>query len=65
VSNSTMSQLQKEIDDLRVLVMQLSHIVLSRVFEKAELPNFQKSDAPQTYHGQVTASSASLIFATA
>ena len=46
MSNSTMSQLQKEIDDLRMPVMQLSHIVLSRVFEKSELPNLQKSDAP-------------------
>ena len=38
MSNSTISHLQKENDELRQLAMQLSHIVLHNVFETTGLP---------------------------
>jgi hypothetical protein len=45
VSNSTISQLQKENGDLRTLVVQLSHIVLKNVLEKTGLPKLPNSEA--------------------
>jgi hypothetical protein len=46
VSNSAISQLQKKNEELRDLVMLLSHIALNGVFEKTELPKLPRNDAP-------------------
>ena len=46
MSNSTNSQLQKENKELRNLVMLLSHIAVTGVFEKTDLPRLPRSDTP-------------------